>query len=395
MLRLGVGVFDERLKELPEKSSVLFISSPGLDPTPFGIHAINSSLKERGRAIYLVNNKPPSSVRREAELMGHDLRGLEEQGRLYLVDSYSSYGGGPSNEKYVVQDPFDLEGVLRTIEPALEQDSVVFVDSMSSYMDMQGDGVEEFLELVRELKRRASVMVFFSTWDYDPECVKRVKAEFDTVLCLRPMQEISLVRQFLLAEKIGSGLTQRLAVPVKVLKPGGVRVYFPKVLITGPYKSGKSTLVRAMSTAAVSVDRMGTTIAMDHGYLDYRGFACDLYGTPGQELFDPILGTLAEEAVAVILVINVADVGSFDRARTMMQLTHAHSLPLIVAANHQDRDGALPLPVIREKLRLPESTPIIPTVATEGKGVPELLDVLVSKLMEVAEAEALREGGAS
>ena len=41
---------------------------------------------------------------------------------------------------------------------------------------------------------------------------------------------------------------------------------------------------------------MGTTIAMDHGYLDYKGFAADVYGTPGQEKFDPILEFLAEEA---------------------------------------------------------------------------------------------------
>ncbi len=393
MLRIGVQLFDERMRDLPEGSSVLFISSPGLDPTPFGIHAVNSSLREHERAVYLVNNKPPSSVRREAELMGHDLRSLEEEGRLCLVDSYSSYGGCPSSEKHVVKDPFNTSKVLKALELARAAGSVVLIDSMSSYMDMHGDGLEEFLGMVRELKRTSSVIVLFSTWDYDPECVRRVKSEFETVLTLRPMQEISIVRQFLLAEKIGAEPVHKLAVPVKVLKPGGVRVYFPKVLITGPHKSGKSTLVRAMSTTAVSVDRMGTTIAMDHGYLDFRGFACDLYGTPGQELFDPILGTLAEEAVAVVLVINAGDVGSFERARTMMRLTHAHSLPLIVAANHHDREGALGADEIRAKLMLPSDVPILPTVATEGRGVPELLEALVDKLMGVAEAEARREEG--
>ncbi|MGQ9582822.1 MAG: ATPase domain-containing protein [Thermoplasmatota archaeon] len=393
MLRIGVRPFDERMRGLPEGSSVLFISSPGLDPTPFGIHAVNSSLREPGRAVYLVNNKPPSSVRREAELMGHDLRSLEDEGRLCLVDSYSAYSGRPSDERYVVQDPFNPARVLETLECARAAGSVVLIDSMSSYMDMHGDGLEEFLGVVRELKRSSSVMVLFSTWDYDPECVRRVKSEFETVLTLRPMQEISMVRQFIFAEKIGTALARRLAVPVKVLKPGGVRVYFPKVLVTGPHRSGKSTLVRAMSTSAVSVDRMGTTIAMDHGYLDFGGFACDLYGTPGQELFDPILATLAEEAVAVVLVIDAGDVGSFERARTMMRLTHAHSLPLIVAANHHDRESALGTDKIRAKLMLPGEVPIIPTVATEGRGVPELLEALVDKLMEVAEAEARREEG--
>jgi len=393
MFKLGIRVFDDKMSLLGEKSSVLFISSPGIDPAPFGISTLANMVREKSKAVYLVNNKTPASVRREAELLGHDLARYEQDGSFRMVDAYSCFSGMPSEEKFLVQDPSDMKMVLDTLKLAGAESSMVLLDSMSSYMDMHGDGLEEFLGLVRELKKTTSVMVFFSTWGYDPDCVKRIKADFETVLSLRPVEEISIVRQLLFAEKIGSKLFEKLAVPVKVLRPGGVRVYFPKVLITGPHQSGKSTMVRAISSSAVSVDRMGTTVAMDYGYLDYKGFACDLYGTPGQELFDPILYYLAEEAVAVILVIDATAVESFKRARTMMQLTNAQSVPLIVAANHYDKEGALPIDKIREQLHLTDDIPIVPTVAIEKRGIADLLDALTEKLMGVAQAEARKEEG--
>jgi len=393
MFKLGIRVFDDKLRGLPEHSSVLFISSPGIDPAPFAISTVCNVARDQGKAIYVVNNKPPDSVRREGDILGFDLPRLEEAGRFAMVDSFSGFSGQPSSERFVVKDPSSVEQVLETIEKAHPERAVVILDSLSSFMDMHEDGLDDFLDLVARLKTKANVMVLFSTWGYDPDCVKRVKAGFDAVLSLRPIEEASIVRQFLFAERIGADQYEKLAVPIKILRPGGVRVYFPKVLITGPHRSGKSTMVRAMSTSAVSVDRMGTTVAMDYGYLDYKGFACDLYGTPGQELFDPILGILAEEAVAVVLVINATDPRTFERARTMLLRTKARTMPLLVAANYSDGESALPPGEIRRQLELPDDVPVIPTVAIEKKGISELLDALIYKLMGVALAETRKEEG--
>ena len=75
----------------------------------------------------------------------------------------------------------------------------------------------------------------------------------------------------------------------KIVKPGGIKAFIPKVLVTGPFNAGKSTFVRALSTRSVSVDRMGTTIALDHGHIEYGDVTADIFGTPGQARFDPIL----------------------------------------------------------------------------------------------------------
>jgi KaiC/GvpD/RAD55 family RecA-like ATPase len=86
MFKLGIRVFDEKMSALPAKSTLLFISSPGIDPAPFGISTMSNVVKERSTAVYLVNNKTPASVRREAQLLGHDLETYEDEGTFRLVD---------------------------------------------------------------------------------------------------------------------------------------------------------------------------------------------------------------------------------------------------------------------------------------------------------------------
>jgi hypothetical protein len=97
----------------------------------------------------------------------------------------------------------------------------------------------------------------------------------------------------------------------------------------------------------------------------------------------------------VVLVINATDPRTFGRARTMMERTRARSMPLIVAANYSDSDEALPPEEIRRQLALPDDVPVVPTVAIQKKGVPELLDALIYKLMGVAQAETRKEEGES
>jgi hypothetical protein len=241
--------------------------------------------------------------------------------------------------------------------------------------------VTRLLEIIREVCQGRHVVGLFSTWGYEPGHIAQLRAAFDTVLSLKPAERLTIVRQFLRAEKIDGHETRDLIVPIKVMRPGGVRVFFPKILVTGPYHSGKSSIVHAISTSYVSVDRMGTTIAMDHGYLDYKGFAADIYGTPGQEPFDPILEFLAEEAVAVILVVDATKPETFARARTMLQLTKGYALPMVVAANFSDLPEALGPDEARDHLKLDAGVPVLPTIAVRGAGVEELLEALFGLLM--------------
>lgn len=375
-MKFGIKMLDEKVGEIPPDSKVLLICSPEIDPAPFGLSMLVSNL-DCYEGIYITNNKPLESLRSEADSLGLDLRAFEENEKVKLLDAFSNYIGIPAEERFIVDDPFNPSSFIDSVRSIKGENSIVVWDSISSYIDIKGDGIDDVLKINAGISEGATLIALFSAWGYDD--LEKLKKNFDTVLSLRSVEE-TILRQFIFAEKV-RGEKARVAVPVKVLRPGGVKVYFPKIVVTGPYNAGKSTLVKGISTASVSVDRMGTTVALDHGYLDYKGFTADLYGTPGQECFDPILSYLADEAVAVILVIDATAPETFARAREMLEKANALLLPLIIAANHYDRENPLSVEEIRESLGVDESIAIIPTVATAKKGLSDLLDALIEKLM--------------
>jgi small GTP-binding protein len=385
VFRVGIRLVDERLRLAEGPSRVLFISSPGIDPAPYGVNAAVAALKEGLEVTYLVNNKPADAIRAVADIMGFDLVEWEQEGTLRILDSFSGYMNIPSNEEHRLDTPQDTEAMIRSICSLSAPDQVVVFDSMSSYLDMceggETDGMERLMRILLDVCMTHHIVGLFSTWGYDPAHIVTIRDTFDTVLALQPVEQLTIVRQFLRAEKIDGHLETGFVVPIKVMRPGGVRVFFPKILVTGPYHSGKSSIVHAISTSSVSVDRMGTTIAMDHGYLDYKGFAADIFGTPGQENFDPILEFLAEEAVGVILVVDATKPDTFPRAQRMLQLTGGYALPLVVAANFSDLEESLTPDEVREGLGLQPDVPVVPTVAVRGAGAEELLETIFGLLM--------------
>jgi len=101
---------------------------------------------------------------------------------------------------------------------------------------------------------------------------------------------------------------------------GGTAV---KIVVTGPFSAGKTTLIRTISeTTVLSAEqditddtrsrKAATTVAMDVGRITLdRDLVLYLFGTPGQERFDfmwEILGSVK----AVLLAVLYGAVGSLD-----------------------------------------------------------------------------------
>jgi len=160
-------------------------------------------------------------------------------------------------------------------------------------------------------------------------------------------------------------------IPFRVFSPGGVKVYIPKLLVTGPFHAGKTSFIHSLSEHPVSVNRLGTTIALDFGHANINGFSVDLFGTPGQQRFDPILKLLGGEALGVVLVVDSTKPGDFSRAKEMLALTKTAGLPVVIAANKANLKGALSIAQIRKKMNLPAEYTILPVVADNLKSVKE------------------------
>lgn len=381
MTQLGIRPIDDELGEIPVGANILLSVAPGIDPTPIGVSIAAASAREGWNTIYLTNNKPGSAIRRELSLVG-DLNG--ERKNIHILDAFSAMIGINNEGDEFVQQPLDVRHLVERIsEAANGKETTLVLDNICALLDVLGMKPAEIKSALDGISGNVRTIALFSNWSYDTKTVNSLIDAFDAVICVKPVESVTILKQMMHLRKVGWRNARHLSVPIKILKPGGLRVYVPKILVTGPYSAGKSTMARAISTQTVSVDRMGTTVAMDHGYLDYGGFAAEVYGTPGQDMFDPLLAYLSDEAVAIILVIDSSSPDTFERAREMLEKTRALNLPLAIAANHSDSPKTVDLEIIRAALKLPETIPIVRTVANTKSGVKELLDKLVEQITMV------------
>ncbi|MDD1680868.1 MAG: GTP-binding protein, partial [Methanoregula sp.] len=163
--------------------------------------------------------------------------------------------------------------------------------------------------------------------------------------------------------------------------------YIPRIVITGPAGSGKSTFVTSASDEGHSIDRQGsngdtTTVAMDFGNLRWRTFDITLYGTPGHTRFDPLIPSLLHHAMGVVVVIDATKPATFSRARDLIGLLVKQWMPVFIAANKYDMQGAADEQGIRRSLGIPGDTPLFFISAQKKADTHRVLESMVDHITQ-------------
>lgn len=385
MVETGIPKLDEFLDGgIPRGKSLVYYNQPGVEGEIFGLQTIYSTLKSGGTGVLIVSSTMPEITRGQFKELGLDITPFND--RLCFVDAYNPLIGAPSKEKYVIPNPDNIDSFSKIITDVMKKlpPSTIVFGSLSTIMDLCGE--KETIEAVRTWNKMAMlydhVVVYnFTAWPYSEETLTLIKDElFNAVISIGGIAERVIFGQYFGILKSDWAQEAKKSMLFRVLRPGGIKLYIPKILVTGPFDAGKSTFVHALSTRAISVDRLGTTIAMDHGHLDYKGFSADIFGTPGQERFDPIIKLLSGESMGVFLVVDSTNPSDFVRAKQMLEITKSYGLPYVVVANKQDSPGALTPEEIKKQFNLPDDVPVVPAVAKDKKGVFEAFEVLIDKI---------------
>jgi uncharacterized protein len=170
-----------------------------------------------------------------------------------------------------------------------------------------------------------------------------------------------------------------------------------KIVVTGPFNSGKTALIRSVSeidvvstekkiTAEAEKIKESTTVAMDFGRITVDDdLVLFLFGTPGQKRFDFMWEILSEGMLGFIVIVDSTRPETFKEARSILETFHAYApTPYIVAANKQDLPDAWDVEDIRLALRLDPGIKVLPCIAHEKSSVKTvLLELLYAILEEV------------
>jgi uncharacterized protein len=179
-----------------------------------------------------------------------------------------------------------------------------------------------------------------------------------------------------------------------------------KIVVTGPFAAGKTTLIETVSEVAIlSTERdvsehatefgkPRTTVAMDFGRLSF-GEDCSLFlfGTPGQRRFEIMWEILSQGMIGFILLVHAADPRSLEEAAHIFeQFKRYADVPYLVGVTHTD-ETETPAEVLieaaRARLGLPDEVKVIICDPRKKEDVKSLMLSILYEVHQRIEAKAV------
>jgi small GTP-binding protein len=188
--------------------------------------------------------------------------------------------------------------------------------------------------------------------------------------------------------------------PSRTRRRGGQAV---KVVVTGPFAAGKTTLIRTISEITVLSTERGvtdstrkrkaeTTVAMDFGRITIdQDLVLYLFGTPGQDRFDFMWEILGEGMIGYLLLVDASREDSVQEAAGILEAFRKMArVPYVVGLNRASGDDHLLVESVRSRLEIPSDVAILPCDATDKESVKNVLLALLYAVLDEVEAEAVR-----
>jgi small GTP-binding protein len=179
---------------------------------------------------------------------------------------------------------------------------------------------------------------------------------------------------------------------------GGTAV---KIVVTGPFAAGKTTLIRTISEITVLSTEKGitdetrsrktdTTVAMDFGRITIdRDLVLYLFGTPGQDRFDFMWEILGEGMLGYVVLVDATRPESLDEAagivRAFRKMAH---VPFVVALNRAEGIDEEEERHVRNTLDLDPDVPLVPCDALDRESVKSVLLALLYAVLETLDSTA-------
>jgi uncharacterized protein len=173
-----------------------------------------------------------------------------------------------------------------------------------------------------------------------------------------------------------------------------------KIVVTGPFAAGKTTLIRTISEITVLSTERGitdstrsrkaeTTVAMDFGRITIdRDLVLYLFGTPGQDRFDFMWEILGEGMLGYVLLVDHEREDSLAESISILKAFRGMArVPFAVALNRADSLDQETEARIRDVLELGPEVPLLPCDATDKESVKAVLLALLYAVLDEVEAE--------
>jgi signal recognition particle receptor subunit beta len=387
MISTGVSGLDEMLGSgIPKGSRALYSLEPGVNGQLFMISTLSCALAKKLSCLVILPNTTVDAFRNDAAKM-YGARLDLASGPVTFIDAIDR----ERIQKANLSDKARAREWKARVQKLCRDHNV---DVIFAYFDLLYEefGLETATDILISAQesntgKKITFVLEHLNLEGTPLLERFInERKFDLVLAIRSsFRPFPQFNYFTLVHTSWAHLPAR-SVPF-IIAEGRVIPYIPRIVVTGPANSGKSTFVINAADEGHSIDRRGssgdsTTVALDFGWLRWKDFDITLYGTPGQIRFDPLLPPYLQHAMGAVLVIDATKPDMLPRARNIITMIGKRKIPYAIAANKNDLPGAMDQKEIREALGISETIPLFAISATRKSDVNFVLESLVDSITQ-------------
>jgi len=185
-LETGISKLDKLLGGgMYRGKSLAYYIQPGIEVEVFGLQTIFNTLNNGGTGIFIVSSSRPRNIKNQFKDLGWNIDTFKD--KLFFVDGFNSLIGEPSEEKYVMSNPEDIEEISKTIINLFKElpPSTIVFESLSTIMDLCGE--KETIEAVKKWNKIAknhdhAIIYNFTAWPYSIETLNIIKRELFNIV---------------------------------------------------------------------------------------------------------------------------------------------------------------------------------------------------------------------
>ena len=182
-IKTGIPGLDELLGGgLVEGSTTLLSGRSGSGKSVFGLQFLyEGATQYDSPGILLTLENRPNGIRKDALQFGWDLKALEDDGKIIIIDAASSKAGLPTSERFALRRGFDMTTLAETIYKVVDEYKAqrLVIDSLSGLTLRFGEPSEVRQELFRisALLNELEVTSLFISEITDPRFQSRAGVE--------------------------------------------------------------------------------------------------------------------------------------------------------------------------------------------------------------------------
>lgn len=347
-------------------SDVLILVDLVIDKSDFATGLANHHQTLGDDVVYFLNNKMPKFVTKDLN-----------KDQSIVVDGFSTTLNKDSDTAYRIESDLNkereehIEESKKVLKEAVEGREAFFMDSLDPFVG-DWDSIIDYKNILSKEDRINYFLLPNLGIENGDEEFEKIINEFDYFVHLKGLERSGVILKFM--DVVKPSVDTKIPFDVT---PTGIKMYVPKLLVTGPENSGKTTVVHNMSDTALSTEKSGTTVALDKGQVDRNGVKADIFGTPGQKRFDYAMDFLGEGIFGSFIVVDSRD-PDYERVEDLRETLSEREVPLIILANFQNKEDALSPDEIEEEIGI-ETRGVD---AEHGENLSESLERLIDKILE-------------